>query len=80
MLVPYIHQLEKEVDWEVARLIIGVDSESDELPLSEARRYWEISALREKDQLADSCEERVGPAIVEAAKKLLMRFPAKSSS
>ena len=79
MLDYFLHPLEKEVDWEIVRLMKGIASEVDGLPLGQERQYWADQALREKDRLADSYEERVGPAIVEAARKLREQFSTESS-
>lgn len=80
LLDSYSHHLEKELDWEIVRLMRGVASEVDGLPLGQERQYWADKALREKDRLADSYEEHVGPAIMEAARKLLEQFSTERSS
>jgi hypothetical protein len=80
MLVGHLHQLGSDVDPEIVCFLTGVDSETDHLPLGEERKLWAEAALRAKDQVADAYEARVGPEIVETAKKLLVRFSGRSSS
>jgi hypothetical protein len=74
MLIGHLRQLGRNVDPETVRFLEGVDSESDHLPLGEERKFWAETALKEKDQVAGFYELRVGPRIIDAAKKLLAQF------
>jgi hypothetical protein len=79
LLFPELHKLEKHVDPAIVRVITGVHSESDSLPLGDERKYWSPEALREKDELSASFEARVGPQLIDVAKQLVRQFSDKSS-
>jgi hypothetical protein len=46
--------------------IIGVDSETDHLPDPEHRKFWDPSALAEKDLEIEAYFESAGPRLREA--------------
>jgi hypothetical protein len=68
------HQLKNEIDPKIWRFIIGVDSESDGLPIGSERQHWAPEALREKDKIADDYEQRVRDDLIQVAKKLVTQF------
>lgn len=77
MLLPFLRQLEKEIHEDALLFLLGVDSESDALPLGAERQYWADHALHEKDRTADAYEKKVGPKIIETANYLLTQFSSR---
>jgi hypothetical protein len=53
---------------------VGIDSETNHLPLGESRRYWAADALARKDVEIARCEELLRSRGVEAASHLVARF------
>jgi hypothetical protein len=80
MLMPYLHILEKEVDPNIFRLVLSVNSESDALPIGPERKHWSPKALTEKDERANAYELKVCTQLLKAAEYLASRFPKHSSS
>ena len=74
MLLGHLRHLGPDVAPDIVRFLAGLDSESDHLPLGEERKFWAETALKEKDQVAGFYEQRVGPRIIDAAKRLLTQF------
>jgi hypothetical protein len=62
-------------DVEDRRLIIGIESETDNLPVGEVRKLWAPSALRMKDVEIARCEELYRPQFLEACKRIVGRPP-----
>ena len=60
-------------DVEDRKLIIGIESETDHLPVGEARRLWAPSALEIKDAEIADCEEFYRPQFLEACKRIAGR-------
>lgn len=56
-------------DVEDRRLIIAVDSETDHLPVGEARKLWAADALKEKDVEIARAETLYRDAFLQACKK-----------
>ena len=79
MLIGYLHRLKKEVDPEIFRLIQGVDSECDGLPIGSERRYWAPEASAQKDRRADKYEMATRTELLEAANRLLAQYHDKIS-
>ena len=53
---------------------IGVDSQTDHLPVDEERRNWSLEALARKDiEIADA-EEHFRDEVLSACKKIIARF------
>jgi hypothetical protein len=55
------------------RLIIGIESETDDLPVGEVRKLWAPDALRVKDVEIARCEELYRPQFLEACKRIAKR-------
>jgi hypothetical protein len=60
-------------DVEDRRLIIGIESETDDLPVGEVRKLWAPSALKTKDVEIARCEELYRPRFLEACKRIAGR-------
>jgi hypothetical protein len=56
------------------RLIIGIESETDNLPVGEVRKLWAPDALRVKDFEIVRCEELYRPRFLEACKRIAGRL------
>jgi hypothetical protein len=53
---------------------VGVDSESDHLPVGEVRRHWNAEALRAKDADLEIFEARVRVGALEACRSLIRKY------
>ena len=53
---------------------VGIDSETDDLPVGESRRHWAADALAKKDIEIARCEELYRDTAREAAARLVARF------
>ena len=53
------------------RLIIAIESETDHLPVGEARQLWAPSALEIKAAEIARCEELYKPQFLEACKRIV---------
>lgn len=53
---------------------VGIDSETDDLPVGESRRHWAAEALAKKDVEIARCEELYRDAAREAAARLVARL------
>ena len=53
---------------------LGIDSETDDLPLGEDRGHWAPAALAQKDLEIARCEELYRSHAIEAASRLVARF------
>jgi hypothetical protein len=60
-------------DAEDRRLIIGIESETDHLPVGEVRKLWAPHALEIKDIEIDRCEELYKSPIFEACRRIAGR-------
>lgn len=60
-------------DVEDRRLIIGIESETDDLPVGEVRKLWAPYALKTKDTEIARCEELYPPQFLEACKRIAGR-------
>jgi hypothetical protein len=78
--LPFLHNLEKEIDPKIYMLFVGVNSETDGLPIRPERAYWATGPLREKDEAANNYEARVRDKLINAAEKLYLQFFARNSS
>jgi len=72
--------LEKEIDPKIFRFILGVDSESDGLPIGPERKHWATEALCEKDDRANAYEMQVRRQLLKAAEYLVFQFSKGKSS
>jgi hypothetical protein len=57
-------------DVEDRRFIIGIESETDHLPVGEVRKLWAPSALKEKDVEIGRAEERYRADFLEACQRI----------
>ena len=53
---------------------LGIDSETDDLPLGEDRAHWAPDVLVEKDLEIARCDELYRSQAIEAASRLVARF------
>jgi len=61
------------VDVEDRRLIIGIESETDHLPVGEVRQLWAPDALEIKDVEIARCEELYMTPFLEACRRIVGR-------
>ena len=61
----------RDEDWDV---FVGIDSETDHLPLEEDRKNWSPEALARKDIEIKEAEDFFRARAVEAAHNLLRRY------
>jgi hypothetical protein len=55
-------------------LFIGIDSETDHLPVGEVRKYWNPEALRAKDAELARFESQVRDRAFEACRSLIQKY------
>lgn len=55
-------------------IFIGIESETDHLPVGDERQYWDVTVLSEKDKEIAEYEDKVIKVVVESCKKLIDRF------
>jgi hypothetical protein len=67
--VPLAHT-DAIADVEDRRLIIGIDSQTDHLPVGEVRKLWAPSALKEKDVEISRAEELHRSDFLEACRRI----------
>jgi hypothetical protein len=68
------HEVEvKEPDRDFL-IFVGVDSETDHLPIGEERKSWDAEALAAKDQEIQEFEASVREDIMAACRNLIARF------
>jgi hypothetical protein len=53
---------------------VGIDSETDDLPIGDVRRYWAPDALAQKDVEIARCEAIYRELALKAASNLIGRF------
>ena len=53
---------------------VGIDSETDHLPVDEERRNWSPQALARKDEEIAECEAFFKDTALKACRRLLLRF------
>jgi hypothetical protein len=71
-LVPLAHT-DAIADVEDRRLIIGIDSETDHLPVGEVRKLWAPYSLKSKDLEIARCEELYKSRFLETCKRIVWR-------
>lgn len=72
-LVQLIGRLDERDD-ELFAPIVAVESETDDLPLGEARLHWSEEALRRKDAAVAAYLREVRAEILEACEALVRRY------
>jgi hypothetical protein len=55
-------------------IFVGIDSETDDLPIGNVRQYWAPDALAQKDVDIARCEGMYRKAALRAASHLITRF------
>ncbi|MBK9926785.1 MAG: hypothetical protein IPP66_16045 [Anaerolineales bacterium] len=70
------YELFKQIDDDFV-LFIGIDSETDNLPIGDERKYWNEKVLVEKDKEIAEYEARVGHEVFDACQKLINRFSSR---
>ncbi len=56
------------------RIFIGIESETDHLPVGDERQYWNAAVLSEKDKEIAEYEDKKMKVVIESCKKLIDRF------
>ncbi len=62
------------------RVFAGVNSESDHLPVGEARKHWSSEALLQKDQEILSLEDFYRNEVIAAAHRIRTKFGEEESN
>ena len=73
LLCPIVHQAPGMVTEADYKLIIGVESETDHLPIGRLREQWHPDFLEEKDREIARCEALWGEQIRAACERILLR-------
>ena len=60
-------------------LFVGIDSETDHLPVGDVRQHWAPVALASKDEEIRSAEAFYRDDAIAACKALLIRFSGRST-
>lgn len=68
-----LHRRTGAPDDQAITTIIGIESETDDLPVGAARERWEASALEEKDRQREAYLTQVKAPLTEALESLLGR-------
>jgi hypothetical protein len=55
-------------------VFVGIDSESDDLPIGDVRRHWNSEALKAKDAELRSFEARVKESAFRACERIIARY------
>jgi hypothetical protein len=58
---------------------VGMDSETDDLPIGSARRHWNPEALRAKDAELAAYEAKVREEAFEICRRLIRRYEVQNS-
>lgn len=67
------YQMFQDVDDDF-RIFIGIESETDHLPVGDERQYWGDAILSEKDKEMAEYEDKKMEVVIESCKKLIDRF------
>ena len=70
------YELFRQIDEDFV-LFIGINSETDSLPIGDERQYWNEEVLIEKDKEITEYETRVKQDVFDACRKLIKRFSSK---
>ena len=73
ILLPFIHADDSLASMEDRNLIIGIDSETDDLPVGEVRAEWDPGVLAEKDREIAKCESRWEERMKQACERILLQ-------
>jgi hypothetical protein len=78
MLLPFIHADDSLASTEDRNLIIGIDSETDDLPVGDVRAEWDPGVLAEKDREIAKCESHWGESMKRACERILLQSSQSS--
>jgi len=73
ILTPILHANPQLVAKEDYNTIIGIDSETDDLPIGRVRSEWDAGALAKKDIEIAECEMRWRDQILSVCRRILDR-------
>ena len=73
-LLPIINRNRELASEDDSRFIIGINSETDDLPIGPVRELWDEDALRDKDREIKRCEEIWDDEFRETCKRILLRL------
>lgn len=59
-----------------ALTILGIESETDHLPIGDERARWHPAALAQKDRERDEYVDRVRPELMDACRSIVSRLSA----
>ena len=62
------------------RIFIALNSETDSYPVEDARQYWNIQSINEKDRSLKEIEEQYKSEIVEACEKIVSKYKKNSGT
>jgi|SRR6266478_3507402 len=68
-----VHDLSADPDFSV---LVAVESETDDLPVGQARAHWDPAALALKDREIADYESTVRDAVLAACRSILARYAA----
>ena len=72
-LVPLLRELELDRE-EPLSLLVGFDSELDDLPVGSVTEYWDKNALEREDQRRLRYEDLIRSDVIECCRAVLARF------
>jgi hypothetical protein len=75
-LTSLLHKCPQMTSQEDLNFIIGVDSETDDLPLGRVRELWNAEVLAEKDRGIQRCEQLWGDRFRAVCERILLRSQA----
>ena len=69
-----LQHLVRETHSEAWLTIVGIESETDDLPLGDQKLPWSPDMLKEKEREAKAYLDKVEPILLKACQELLARF------
>jgi hypothetical protein len=75
-LTSLLHKCPQMTSQEDFNFIIGVDSETDDLPQGRVRELWNAEVLAEKDREIERCEQLWGDRFRAVCERILLRSQA----
>lgn len=71
--LPLLHEDSSITSTDDYYLLVGIDSETDDLPLGRVRDEWDSKSLREKDREIARCEDLWRDKVLAACERILLR-------
>jgi hypothetical protein len=62
------------------KFLIGLNSETDQLPIGEVRKHWNPEALKEKDSELATCEAKFRERAFEVCRRLIEKYSRTCSN